>query len=137
MNIGNVAWTAEIVEEWLCVAAQVERALPPVGPRMAKPRLIIVRDWTEMFWDELHDKEDKPEPRFQPTNGQVSQWEEVVLRWLPLVDSAKDTKILWWRACGMSWSRIGKRLELERHTIANRHKRALEDLAKLLNREKS
>jgi DNA-directed RNA polymerase specialized sigma24 family protein len=37
----------------------------------------------------------------------------------------------------MSWARIGKKLELELHTIANRHRRALEDLAKALNRKKS
>ena len=137
MNVGSIVWTAELVEEWICIAAQVERVLPPVGPLMARPRLILIRDWQEILWDALRDDEDKPEPRFQPTNEQVSMWEEVVLRWLPMVDSAKDTKILWWRACGKSWSRIGKKLGLERHTIANRHKRALEDLAKALNRKKN
>lgn len=114
MNVGNIVWTAELIEEWICIAAQVERVMPPVGPRMAQSRLIIVRDWQEMLWDALRAEEDKPEPRFRPTNEQVSQWEEVVLRWFPMVDSAKDMKILWWRACGMSWSRIGKKLDLER-----------------------
>lgn len=136
MNISNIVWTSELVEEWICIAAQVERVLPPVGPRMAQSRMVFVRNWQEMLWDDLRDDADKPKPRFQPTNEQISQWEEVVLRWLPIVDSAKDMKILWLRAGGMSWSRIGKKMELERHTIANRHKRALEYLAKALNRKK-
>ena len=63
-------------------------------------------------------------------------WEEVVLRWYPLVDSEKDRKILWWRSAGMGWARIGKKIGLERHTIANRHGRALEELARELNRRK-
>ncbi len=137
MNISHIIWTSELVEEWICIAAQVERAMPSVGPRMAQSRLVVVRDWQELLWDELRAEEDKPKPRFQPTNEQVSQWEMVVLRWLPIVDSGKDMKILWWRAYGMSWTRIGRKLDLERHTIANRHKRALEDLAKTLNLKKN
>lgn len=132
MNMERV-WTAEIVEEWICIATQVERVLPKVGPRMAQARIDYPVDWLSRLWDEL--EEDKPEPKFQPTNEQISIWEEVVLRWIPTIDSIKDRKILWWRACGMSWNRIGKKLGLERHTIANRHTRALEDLAKALNRQ--
>lgn len=132
MNLEQL-WTAETVEEWFCIATQVERVLPKVGPRMAQVRIDYPVDWLSRLWDEL--EEDKPEPKFQPTNEQISMWEQVVLRWIPMIDSIKDRKILWWRACGMSWNRIGKKLGLERHTIANRHARALEDLAKALNRQ--
>jgi hypothetical protein len=135
MNLDRV-WTIEVVEEWICIAVQVERVMPSVYPKMATPRIVHVRTWLEALWDELRDDDDKPKPQFQPTNKQVSMWEEVILRWLLLVDSGKDKKILWWRACGMSWNKIGRLLELERHTIANRHRRALEDLVKALNRKK-
>lgn len=135
MNLEQV-WTVEIVEEWICIAAQVERVLPRVAPKMSSVHLPIIKDWQEQLWDLLRDEDDKPKPRFQPTNEQVSMWEQVVLRWLPLVDSKKDMKILWWRGCDMSWNRIGKKLDIERHTVANRHKRVLEDLTKALNRRK-
>lgn len=134
MNLSSIVWTVELVEEWLQIAAQVDRALPKVGPRMAKPRMTFIRTWIELLWDEL-DKE-KPEPKFQPTNEQVSMWEEVVLRWFALVDSEKDKKILWLRSCGLSWPRIGKKIGLERHTVTNRYKRATEDLVKALNKRK-
>jgi hypothetical protein len=135
MNLLNITWTSELVEEWIGIAVQVERVLPSVGPRMARPHIEYPTDWLARLWDELDDY--KPAPRFQPTNEQVSMWEEVALRWIPMIDSVKDRKILWWRACGMSWNRIGKKLSLERHTIASRHKRALEELAKSLNKRHS
>lgn len=134
MNLSNIVWTSDIVEEWLQNAARVERVLPPVGPRMATPKLTYIRNWIEMLWDEMRANEDKPAPRFQPTNEQVSMWEEVVLRWFALIDSEKDKKILWWHACGMGYVRISKRLGISRQTATNRYKRALEDLARALNR---
>ena len=137
MNVESIVWTAELVEEWICIAAQVERVLPPVGPRTTRPRLIIVRDWQELLWDTLRDDDDKPEPRFQPTNEQVSMWEKVVLRWFPLLEDKQDIKILWWRACGMSWVRIGKKLELNRMTISKYHAAAIRNLVKLLNNRAS
>jgi hypothetical protein len=131
MNPKSTEWTAELVEEWLFVAAKTERALPPVYRKgCGGKRIEYVRTWIELLWDEL--REDKPAPRFQPTNEQVSQWEEVVLRWLALVDSDKDKKILWMRACEIGWARIGRRVGLSRQTTAARHKRALEDLAHAL-----
>jgi len=135
MNTSSIVWTVELVEEWICIAAQVERILPPVGPHIAMARQTIIRSWQELLWDEFDD--DKPVQAFLPTNEQVSQWETVVVRWLPMIDSNKDVKILWWRACGLGWTKIGRRLGLERHTIANRHARALADLAKTLNRKKN
>lgn len=135
MNISEIEWTSALVEEWIAIAVLVERVLPSVGPRMARPHIDYPVDWLSRLWDEID--EEKPEPKFHPTNAQVSMWEEVSLRWIPIIDSVKDRKILWWRACGMSWNRIGKKLGLERHTIANRHERALEDLTKTLNRKKN
>jgi hypothetical protein len=134
MNLSSIEWTPALAEEWIGIAVLVERVLPGMGPRMARAHIDYPVDWLSRLWDEMDDE--KSEPRFQPTNEQVSMWEEVALRWIPLVDSVKDRKILWWRACGISWNRIGKKLGLERHTIANRHGRALEDLAKTLNRNR-
>jgi hypothetical protein len=137
MNLSNIVWTSTLVEEWLEIAAKVERVQPPVGPRMAKANLVIVRDWLELLWDELDEDEKHREPRFQPTNAQVSQWEEVVLHWLPQIKDSKDKKILWWRACGMGWARISKKLAFDRHTGMRRHKKALEELADILNKQQA
>lgn len=133
MNLSNTIWTPELVQEWLEIATKVERVLPPVGPRIAASRMIVVRDWLNLLWDELDEEEKSKEPRFQPTNEQITQWETVVLRWFPLLADGRDKKILWWRARGMGWTRIAKKLHFERHTGMRRHKQALEELTRKLN----
>ena len=60
-------------------------------------------------------------------------WEEVVLKWFALVDSTKDKQIIWLRAMGAGWTRISKRVELSRQTVATRHARAISKLADSLN----
>lgn len=132
MNLTQIEWTADLVEEWFNIAAKTERALPPVYRKgVAGQKWNIIREWHELLWDALD--EDKPAPRFQPTNEQVSQWEEIMLRWFTLIDSDKDKKILWLRACEMGWTRIGRRVGLTRQATATRHKKALADLAHALN----
>lgn len=133
MNLSRIVWTPELVEEWLEIAVKVERALPKVGPKMAQSRLKMVRDWLNQLWDEMDEDEKRKEPRFYPTNEQITQWEIVVLEWLPRVLDGRDKKILWWRACGMGWARIAKNLHFERHTGMRRHNQALEELARKLN----
>lgn len=128
MNLKSIEWTPELVEEWFCIAAKVERALPPVyrkGP--SGRRWQFVREWYELLWDK--DDDDGREPPFNPTNEQVGMWEEIVLRWWRLIDSDISKKVLWLRARGMGWARIGKKLGFSRQTIAARHKTALEELA--------
>ena len=127
----KIEWTAESVHERLELAAKVERVLPPVYYKGYSGRkLDVVREWYELLWD----KEDKDrQPRFQPTNEQVSQWEEVVLRWLRMVDNPIDKKILWLKACGMSFHKLSKKLNIERHRLSNEHRDALQRLARKLN----
>lgn len=132
MNPHSIIWDRDLVEEWLQTATQVERVLPPVKPGTRTSSMTYYRTWVEMLWDEL-DPDNQPRPVFQPTNAQISMWEEVALRWLPLVDSTADRKILWWRSAFVSWVKIGKRLDIERHTVANRYNRAIDELVKALN----
>ena len=132
MLTNNTLWTTELVEECICVASQVERMLPPSD--MKNSRWIIIRAWQALWWDELDDGITNAD--FIVTDEHRKIWEMVVLHWLPMIDSNKDLKILWWRACGLGWSKIGRRLGLERHTIANRHLRATRELVKALNRKK-
>ena len=122
----NIKWTPSIIEDWLKVAAMVDKSLPLVRPsKVVGQKWDIVREWYEYLWD----KDDDIKPRIQPTNEQVSMWEEVVLRWFKLIDNTIDKKIVWMRACDMSWSRIGKKVHLSRQSVALHHKNTLQDLA--------
>jgi hypothetical protein len=124
-------WRPEIVEEWLQIAAKVDRIMPRPGPRMATPRIVSAPDWISLLWDKLSD--DKPAPKFQPTNEQVSQYEEVVLRWFHLIPDPRDKKIVWMKSCGVSLRRMQKMLGIERHQISMRYKNAISALVKKLN----
>ena len=134
MNISNIKWTPELVEEWIDIAVKVERALPPVGQKPLRGQNFATQtDYISLLWDLLDDDRKNKEPKFYPTNEQVSQWEIVVLRWFPAISDKDDMKLLWWRACGMSWAKISKRLHYERHTCMRHYKRALETLSNKLN----
>ena len=99
-------------------------------PKVSGQKWDILREWYELLWDK--DIEDV-RMRLQPTNEQVSMWEEVVLRWFKLIDSDKDKKIIWLHACGISFPKISKKIGLSRQTIIARHKVALERLVDSLN----
>lgn len=125
-------WTVEKVKYWLGIAALVDRALPPVmPPKVSGQKWNIIREWYELLWDQ--DTEDL-KPRIQPTNEQISMWEEVVLRWFRMIDSDKDKKIIWLRSCGLSYPRISKKLGISRQTIIARYQTALERLVQNLNK---
>ena len=131
MNLNNVTWTPELVEEYLHIAALVEKALPPVyRTGITGQRWDIIREWHELLWDA--EDPDNRQYRFQPTNQQVSLWEEIVLRWFPLIEDGKDKKILWFRAKGLGWTRISKKMGVTRQTVYTRHKKAVEDLCQKL-----
>ena len=86
----NITWTPAVVEEWLQVAAMVDKSLPPVRPsKVLGQKWDIVREWYELLWDT--DTSDI-KPHMQPTNEQVSMWEEVVLHWFRLIDNTTDKK---------------------------------------------
>ena len=123
-------WDVETVKYWLDIAAAVDKVLPPVQmPKVTGQKWDIIREWYELLWDTDKDAA----PRFQPTNEQISMWEEVVLRWFKLIDSDKDKKIVWMRACGISYTKIGRKLGLSRQTLTSRYNHAREQLTKSLN----
>ena len=104
MSTEQKKWDVEKVKYWLRIAVLVDKALPPVmPPKVSGQKWDILREWYELLWDK--DIEDV-RMRLQPTNEQVSMWEEVVLRWFKLIDSDKDKKIIWLHACGISFPKI-------------------------------
>lgn len=107
MKYSKIIWDRETVEEWLGIAVLVDRCMPPVYHKgISGQRLEIQRSWTELLWD--IDEIKNRTPKWQPTSQQVSMWEEVILRWLPLLENTKDRKILWLRVCGAQWTRIAR-----------------------------
>ena len=131
MSTEQKKWDVEKVKYWLKIAVLVDKALPPVmPPKVSGQKWDILREWYELLWDK--DIEDV-RMRLQPTNEQVSMWEEVVLRWFKLIDSDKDKKIIWLHACGISFPKISKKIGLSRQTIIARHKVSLERLVDSLN----
>lgn len=127
-------WTVDVVEEWIVIATKVDRALPPVRMRRVRAQCFYGIDTESLLWDLLNEDMKNIEPRFQPTNAQVSQWETVVLRWLPLLENRQDVHILWLRASGVGWKKICKKFHFERHTGMRRYKQALATLTAELNR---
>jgi len=131
MNIKHIKWDEETVQEWLQIAALVERCLPPVYHKgISGQKWQIIREWYELLWDS---DDEAQKPQIRPTNEQISMWEEVVLKWFALVDSTKDKQIIWLRAMGTGWTKISKRVNLSRQTVSARHARAISRLADSLN----
>ena len=128
MNCKSIKWTEELVQEWVENAARVDRVLPPVyNKHISGQCWDIRREWYELLWDT---EQEQPEPRFQPTNQQISMWEEVMLRWFPLIEDNQNKKILWLRACSRPWTKIAKKVHLTRQTVAKRHQATIEDLTR-------
>ncbi len=133
MNYSQIAWDREVIEEWIGIAVLVDRCMPPVYRKgVAGQRLEIQRTWTELLWDAEEIK--KRTPKWQPTSEQVTIWEEVILRWFPMINDGRNRKILWLRACGASWPRIAKLVGLGRTTVINRHSDTLLDLLQKLKK---
>ena len=126
MNFSQIKWTEATVIDWLSVAAKVDKSLPPVNiPKVTGQKWNIIREWYELLWDD--DTEDV-QPQWQPTNEQITMWEEVVLRWFKLIDTNTDKKIVWMHACGQGWVKIGKKVHLSRQSVALHYNKAIEHL---------
>ena len=130
MNLSQITWTTDLITEWLEIAAKVDKSLPPVKiPQVTGQKWNIIREWYELLWED--DTRDV-QPKWQPTNEQITMWEEVVLRWFKLIDSNTDKRIVWMHACGRSWVYIGKRVHLSRQSVAEHHKKAIDLLTEKL-----
>jgi hypothetical protein len=130
MNLSIIKWTPELVMEWLNIAAKVDKSLPPVKmPKVTGQKWDVLREWYELLWE---DDVSDVKPKWQPTNEQISMWEEVVLRWFKLIDSNTDKKIVWMHAAGMSWVKIGKKVHLSRQSVAAHHEKTINKLVEQL-----
>lgn len=129
MNYSQVKWDRFIIEEWLQIATMVDRVLPPVYRKgISGQKMDIQRTWLELMWDAEEIK--KRTPRWEPTSEQVSMWEEVILRWLPLLKNPHERKIAWLRSCGASWPKIASLVPYSRQYTAIHYNHAIEELVK-------
>ncbi len=125
-------WTIETVEEWIHIATLVDKSLPPVIHKGVRgQRIEIIREWYELLWDAEEMK--KLTPRWEPTAEQVTIWEKVILRWFSLIKDGTNKKIVWLRASGGPWTKIARKVNLSRQTVAKRYTETIENLTKKLN----
>lgn len=130
MNLDNISWTSELVEEWLQTAAMVNRSMPCVGPQGYRScTLTVVRSFFEILQADIPEKQ-----KITPTREQRSMWEIVMLYWMNKIDSDENKKIVWLHSCGMGWVKIGQKYGLSRQTVADRYKRTIKALTSELNR---
>lgn len=69
--------------------------------------------------------------RIVPSAAEISRMEEA-LGWLGFL-SAEDARIVWWRASGMRWAQVGRRLRISRSQCWRRWVAALITLTRHLN----
>ncbi|MCT4575100.1 MAG: DUF6362 family protein [Alphaproteobacteria bacterium] len=112
MDYSKIEINYELVEEWLKITAQVERVMP-------SPRLRSFYGFTF---------EVKEKDKFQPTQEQITIYEEVVLRWLKLIDDKEIMKLIWFRSNDMGWKRISKKFNISRQTAYKKYQNGIKDL---------
>ncbi len=125
------------IEEKIRLAADVDRALPPVFKNRYRSPLggMIAPDAEVIAERNLYD--DLPE---NYTAEDIKVWEEVCFEWLPILSKANQS-IVWWRCSGMGWKRIARNLkekgylpaEVHRITLFRYFVKSLEKIKKTCN----
>lgn len=123
--------TLEQIKEDLETAAYVERLMPPVRPpkyRCCMPDVVYTPE--EIFYMDR-----RPVPP-RPTQEQVSIWEQVVLKWLPILD-IDERKLVWKRANHIPWKLLCYEFGLCKSNLCARHLNALTKIKFYLKGKKS
>lgn len=111
--------TIEEVKQDLEIAAYVERLLPPVRApkyRSCMPEIIYTPQ-------ELIFMEKRP-LKIRPTQEQITLWERVVLKWLPVL-SLDERRLVWKRANRIPWKLLCREYGVSRQMLAIRYDKAI------------
>lgn len=111
--------TIEEVKRDLETAAYVERLLPPVRApkyRNCMPDMIYTPQ-------ELIFMEKRP-LKIRPTQEQITLWERVVLKWLPVL-SLDERRLVWKRANRIPWKLLCREYGVSRQMLAIRYDKAI------------
>lgn len=132
MNQEEQKWTRDKVKYWFSITTLVDRALVSRFPRVdGWDEWVIIKKWYNLSWDD-HFEDFKTQMR--PTGEQIDIWRRVTQQWFQTIDSDTNKRIIWMRACNMSFPKIGRCLGLSRQNIIARYETALERLCERLNK---
>ncbi|MBO5038408.1 MAG: helix-turn-helix domain-containing protein [Alphaproteobacteria bacterium] len=111
--------TIEEVKQDLETAAYVERLLPPVrAPKYRNCMPDIIYTPQELIFME------KRPLKIRPTQEQITLWERVVLKWLPVL-SLDERRLVWKRANRIPWKLLCREYGVSRQMLAIRYDKAI------------
>ena len=111
--------TIEEVKQDLETAAYVERLLPPVrAPKYRNCMPDIIYTPQELIFME------KRPLKIRPTQEQITLWERVVLKWLPVL-SLDERRLVWKRANRLPWTLLCREYGVSRQMLAIRYDKAI------------
>ncbi len=111
--------TIEQIKDILEMSAYVERLLPEVRMpqyRCCMPEIIYTSQEIALM--------DRRPAKLRPTQEQISQWEVVVLEWLPIL-TVDERKLVWKRANRIPWKLLCREFGYERAEMWRRYQKAL------------
>ncbi len=111
--------TPDQIKQDLETAAYVDRLLPAVkSPRYkcCMPDIVYTPLEIAMM--------DKRKIKIKPTNEQVSIWETVHLKWLPVLE-IDERRLIWKRANRIPWKILSREFGLCKSNLCERHTKAL------------
>ena len=111
--------TPKQIKDDLETAAYVERLLPPVKPPKYRAWLFDIV-YTQQ---ELAFMDRRPVPP-RPTQEQISIWDKVVLKWLPLLVPL-ERNLVWKRAKHLTWKLLSREYGLHRSNLYFRYEIAI------------
>ncbi|MBR1380198.1 MAG: hypothetical protein IJ560_01265 [Alphaproteobacteria bacterium] len=131
MNGEEEKWSKDKVKYWFGIAVLTDRALMSRYPRPdGWGEWGIIKKWYDLSWD---DHFDDFKSKRNPTSEQIDIWGLVTRQCFKTIDGTTNKRIIWMRACQMSFPKIAKCLGLSRQNIIARYETALDRLTERLN----
>lgn len=111
--------TIEQIKNDLETAAYVDRLLPPVraqGYQSYMPQIIYTPQEIAFM--------DRRPIRPRPNQEQINIWEEVVLRWLPIL-TKEERRLVWKKANNLPWKMLCRDFGVCKSNLCERYSKAL------------
>lgn len=120
--------TPEQVDDLLYEAAKTERMLPAVRQ---SAKLTYWPETTAKDW--LNYASETTRIKLTPSPAQISDY-ETAINLLTKLPKIIDRQLVWARACGLSWARLGRQLGVDYRTVKRQHQDALVYLSRWTKR---
>ena len=116
--------TPEQIDDLFFEAAKTERMLPAVRHTASLTYWpeTTAKDWLNYASETTH-------IRLTPSPVQIDNY-EIAINLLTKLPKIIDRQLVWARACGLSWARLGRQLQMDYRTVKRQHQDALVYLSK-------